>query len=111
MLLDVLYLNFSRGLQIETRILEGSDVARAVVDFARLRAVTQIFVTREKMGALRSWFASAFVQRLVHLAREMQVTVSQTDRRNKARSPYSRFTTVAHKASAHDGPIMEAAAR
>jgi hypothetical protein len=32
-------------------------------------------VTREKPSALRSWFASAFVQRIVNLARDMQVTV------------------------------------
>jgi two-component system, OmpR family, sensor histidine kinase KdpD len=69
------HLNFARGLRIETRILEGSDVAEAIVNFARLNGVTQIFVTREKSTALREWFASAFVQRIVHLARDMQVTV------------------------------------
>jgi len=69
------HLNFARGLQIETRILEGTDVAEAVVSFARLHGVTQIFVTREKASPLRSWFASAFVQRIVNLARDMQVTV------------------------------------
>jgi two-component system sensor histidine kinase KdpD len=76
------HLNFARGLQIETRILEGTDVAEAIVSFARLNAVTQIFVTREKPSALRSWFASAFVQRIVNLARDMQVTVV-ADRSNR----------------------------
>jgi two-component system sensor histidine kinase KdpD len=69
------HLNFARALRIETRILEGSDVAEGVVNFARMHGVTQIFVTREKSSGLRSWFASAFVQRLVNLARDMQVTV------------------------------------
>jgi len=69
------HLNFARGLRIETRVLEGGDVAEAIVTFARLHAVTQIFVTREKPGGLRAWFASAFVQRIVNLARDMQVTV------------------------------------
>lgn len=69
------HLNFARGLRIETRVLEGRDVAEAIVAFARLHGVTQIFVTREKPSALRSWFASAFVQRIVNLARDMQVTV------------------------------------
>jgi len=69
------HLNFARGLRIEARILEGSDVAEAIVNFARLHGVTQIFVTREKSSGLRTWFASAFVQRIVHLARDMQVTV------------------------------------
>ena len=69
------HLNFARGLRIDTRVLEGRDVADTVVGFARLHSITQIFVTREKPGALRSWFASAFVQRIVNLARDMQVTV------------------------------------
>ncbi len=69
------HLNFARGLRIETRILEGTDVAEAIVTFARLHRVTQIFVTRERTSVLRSWFASAFVQRIVNLARDMQVTV------------------------------------
>jgi two-component system sensor histidine kinase KdpD len=73
------HLNFARGLRIEARILEGTDVAEAIVAFARLNGVTQIFVAREKSRerakALRAWFASAFVQRIVNLARDMQVTV------------------------------------
>jgi two-component system, OmpR family, sensor histidine kinase KdpD len=69
------HLDFARALRIETRILEGTDVARALVNFARVHRVTQMFVARERSGALRSWFASSFVQRLVNLARDMQVTV------------------------------------
>jgi two-component system sensor histidine kinase KdpD len=69
------HLNFARGLRIETRVLEGADVAEAIVTFARLHGVTQIFVAREPSNPLRSWFASAFVQRIVNLARDMQVTV------------------------------------
>jgi two-component system sensor histidine kinase KdpD len=69
------HLNFARGLQIEARILEGTDVAETMVNFARIHGVTQIFVAREKPSALRAWFASALVQRIVNLARDMQVTV------------------------------------
>ena len=69
------HLTFARALQIDAHILKGSDVAQTIVTFARERAVTQIFVTREKPSALRTWFASAFVQRIVNLARDMQVTV------------------------------------
>jgi two-component system sensor histidine kinase KdpD len=69
------HLAFARGLHIDTDILQGTDIATAVVVYARLRGVTQIFVAREKPTALRSWFAAAFAQRLVNLARDMQVTV------------------------------------
>jgi K+-sensing histidine kinase KdpD len=55
--------------------LQGTDTAEAIVAFARLNSVTQIFVPRQKSSALQSWFASAFVQRIVSLARDMQVTV------------------------------------
>jgi two-component system sensor histidine kinase KdpD len=69
------HLNFARGLQIEARTLQGGDSAEALVNFARIHRVTQIFVAREQPTALRSWFASASVQRIVNLARDMQVTV------------------------------------
>ncbi len=69
------HLDFARGLQIETRILQGTDIAETLVNFARIHGATQIFVTRGQSNALRSWFASAFVQRIVNLARDMQVTV------------------------------------
>jgi two-component system sensor histidine kinase KdpD len=82
------HLNFARALQIETRILQGSDVAESIVTFARLHGVTQIFVVREKPSPLRSWFASAFAQRIVHLARDMQVTiVADRSIRQRERQP------------------------
>ena len=68
-------LNFARGLQIDTRVLQGADVPESVVAYARLHNVTQILVMREPPNTIRSWFASALVQRLVNLARDMQVTV------------------------------------
>src|SRR5262249_12819674 len=40
-------LNFARGLHIETRILEGDDVAETVAQFARAEGVTQIFIPRQ----------------------------------------------------------------
>jgi two-component system sensor histidine kinase KdpD len=68
-------LNFARGLQIETRILQGSDVAETVVSFARLHGVTQIFVTRQARNMRRSWLGHSLVQQIVNLARDMQVTI------------------------------------
>ena len=68
-------LNFARGLQIETRILEGTDVAEAVVDYARLHSVSQIFVTRQRDNVMSSWFTEGLVQRIVYLAGDMQVTI------------------------------------
>src|SRR5262245_59101495 len=67
-------LNFARGLQIEARILQGDDVAAAIVDFARLNGVTQIFLMRRREGAA-AWLAGGLVQRIVNRARDMQVTI------------------------------------
>jgi two-component system sensor histidine kinase KdpD len=68
-------LNFARGLQIETRVLEGEDVPATLVRFARLHGITQIFVARQQESTLRSWFTEGLVQRIVNLAQDMQVTI------------------------------------
>jgi two-component system, OmpR family, sensor histidine kinase KdpD len=69
------HLNFARGLQIETRVLQGRDVAETAVGFARLHGVTQIFVTRDRKRVARFWFDHWLVERIVNRARGMQVTI------------------------------------
>jgi two-component system sensor histidine kinase KdpD len=68
-------LNFARGLQIETRVLEGDDTAETLVNFARLNGVTQIFVLRHAGEGLSKLFKRSLVQRIVSLAGDMQVTI------------------------------------
>jgi two-component system sensor histidine kinase KdpD len=82
-------LNFARGLQIETRILQGEDVAETLVRFARLNGVTQIFVMRQKRGGIPSLFRRGLVQRIVSLAGDMQVTIvaDRSKRRDKPAGP------------------------
>jgi two-component system sensor histidine kinase KdpD len=75
-------LDFARGLQIETRILEGADVAHTLVDFARTNGVTQIFVMRQSGKGLTSLLGRGLVQRIVGLAPDMQVTIV-ADRSNQ----------------------------
>jgi two-component system sensor histidine kinase KdpD len=69
------HLNFARGLQIETRVLQGTDIAATIVNNARLHGVTQIFLTRQGKSVAGSWFGQGLVQKIVNLARDMQVTV------------------------------------
>jgi two-component system, OmpR family, sensor histidine kinase KdpD len=69
------HLTFARGLQIETHVLEGTDVAETLADFARKQRVTQIFVARQRDRTLRSWFSEGLVQQIVNHAQDMQVTV------------------------------------
>lgn len=70
------HLNFARNLRIETRVLEGDDVAQTVVDFARRNQITQIFLARPT--GPQPWLrlpSEELPQRIVRLARDMQVVI------------------------------------
>ena len=67
------HLNFARNLHIEARALEGDDLVDAVMDFARRNAITQIFVARPPGRSFG--FRRDMVQRIVNVAREMQVVI------------------------------------
>jgi two-component system sensor histidine kinase KdpD len=69
------HLSFAQALQIETRVLEGPDLAETLVTFARQQRVTQIFILRQKDRTLRSWLTEGLVQQIVNRAQDMQVTV------------------------------------
>ncbi|MGE5360904.1 MAG: sensor histidine kinase KdpD [Bacteroidales bacterium] len=69
------HLAFARGLLIESRVLEGPDVAGTIVDFARSNGVTQIFVNRDKTRSGKRWLRPSLVEEIVNSARDMQVTV------------------------------------
>jgi two-component system, OmpR family, sensor histidine kinase KdpD len=69
------HLNFARNLHIETRILVGEDVPAGLVDFARRNQITQIFLARPRDRDWRSLFGRDLIQRIVGLARDMQVVI------------------------------------
>jgi len=69
------HLNFARNMRIESRILEGEDVARAVVDFARRNQVTQIFLARRCERPLVPLFSRGLPHRIVSLAKDMQIVI------------------------------------
>ena len=69
------HLDFARKLHIETRVLEGEDVAQTLVDFARRNAVTQIFLAKPSRQAFSIRNKNHTVMQVVRLAHEMQVTV------------------------------------
>jgi two-component system sensor histidine kinase KdpD len=82
-------LNFARALHIETRILQGDNVADTLVNFARTNGVTQVFVMRQKDNRIPSLLRRGLVQRVVGLAGDMQVTIvaDRSVRRDKAAGP------------------------
>ena len=58
-------LNVCRNLRINPEVIESPEPAKAVAGWAREHGITQIFVTRDAPEA----------HKLVHLARDMQVTI------------------------------------
>src|SRR5713101_3102884 len=78
------HLRFARSLQIETRVLGGSDIAKTVVEFARRNQVTQIFVARAQVGLLERLRAMNFSEDIVRLAQDLQVTVVADRSRRQA---------------------------
>jgi two-component system sensor histidine kinase KdpD len=77
------HLNFARNLHIETRVLEGTDIAGTLIDFARLYHVTQIFIARPQYSRWQGFPGRNLVHRIVRKAGDMQVTVVAERRREK----------------------------
>ena len=69
------HLNFARNLHIETRILEGDDVALTLIDFARRNQVTQIFLTRPRRKAWSPVWSRDPAQRTISLAKDMLIVI------------------------------------
>jgi two-component system sensor histidine kinase KdpD len=69
------HLNFARNLHIETRVLEGTNAAEAVVDFARRNGVTQIFVTRPQPTRWGLFSSRETVQGIIAQAKDMQIVI------------------------------------
>jgi two-component system sensor histidine kinase KdpD len=77
------HLDFARNLHIDTRVLEGQDVAAALIEFARANKVTQIFIARPQRTPWTAAFGVSLVQRIVRLAKDMRVTVV-SDRKRRS---------------------------
>jgi two-component system, OmpR family, sensor histidine kinase KdpD len=70
------HLNFARNLHIETRILQGEDLAAALVDFARRNQISQIFLARPHEGPWRLPLISRnLMQKIVDIAKDMQIVI------------------------------------
>jgi two-component system, OmpR family, sensor histidine kinase KdpD len=69
------HLRFARSLQIEARVLGGSDVSKTVVEFARHNQVTQVFVAHSEVPLLDRLRGRNFTENIVRLAQDLQITV------------------------------------
>src|SRR5690242_11497210 len=81
------HLNFARNLHIETRILEGSDPAETLVDFAHRNQVTQILVARpKKRSPVSRLLGTDLVLRIVRKAKDIRVIIVAERRRTREQS-------------------------
>jgi two-component system sensor histidine kinase KdpD len=78
------HLNFARNLHIEVRVLEGRDVPKTLVEFARLNGVTQLFLARPSRNQWTGKIGRNLLPEVVRLARDMQVTIVADHRRQQA---------------------------
>jgi two-component system sensor histidine kinase KdpD len=69
------HLNFARNLHIETRVLQGLDIATTLLDFARLHNITQLFMVRPQYSPWEGFIGRNLIHRIVRHAHDMQVTI------------------------------------
>jgi len=69
------HLNFARNLHIETRVLQGEDIATTLLDFARLHNITQLFMVRPQYSPWEGFIGRNLIHRIVRDAHDMQVTI------------------------------------
>ncbi len=69
------HLNFARNLRIETHILNGKDIPETLIEFARSRQATQIFMGRGTSKGVIPLLLGTTVHRVVRQARDMQITI------------------------------------
>lgn len=75
------HLSFARNLHIETRVLQGVDIASTLSDFARLHSITQMFMVRPQYSPWEGFLGRNLIHRIVRYARDMQVTIVAERRR------------------------------
>lgn len=69
------HLNFARNLHLETRVLQGEDIATTLLDFARLHNITQLFMVRPQYSPWEGFLGRNLIHRIVRHAHDMQVTI------------------------------------
>jgi two-component system sensor histidine kinase KdpD len=69
------HLNFARNLHIETRVLQGLDIATTLLDFARVHNITQLFMVRPQYSPWEGFIGRNLIHRIVRYAHDMQVTI------------------------------------
>jgi two-component system sensor histidine kinase KdpD len=75
------HLGFARNLRIDVSVIEANEVADGVVEFARTRHATQIFMGRSPSRSWKHRLLGSTLHRVVRLARDMEITIVAERRR------------------------------
>jgi two-component system sensor histidine kinase KdpD len=80
------HMSFARNLRIQTHVLntkdvDGTNVPKAIAEFARTQHVTQIFMGRSGPRPWWKRFGETIVQQVVRQARDIQITIVAERRR------------------------------
>jgi len=76
------HMSFARNLRIETHVVQSSDPARAITEFARSKGVTQIYMGRSLPQPWWKSFRETIVQSVVRQASDLQITIVAERRRS-----------------------------
>jgi two-component system sensor histidine kinase KdpD len=69
------HLNFARNMRIETRMLEGNDLAKILVDFAHENYITQVFLARARKRSYSLFGQEGMLKKVVRLAKGLQIVI------------------------------------
>lgn len=69
------HLNFARNMHIETCVLEGTEHASTLIDFARKHSARQIFLPRSAGKGFDRLLGKSLVNEVVALAHDIEVTI------------------------------------
>jgi two-component system sensor histidine kinase KdpD len=75
------HLGFARNLRIEVSVIHANEVADGIVEFARTRHATQIFMGRSPSAGWKHRLRGSTLHRVVRLARDMEITIVAERRR------------------------------
>ena len=69
------HLNFARNLHIDTRVLQGENTARTLVEFAHRNQITQVLLSRPRFTWWTALWGTDLILHVVRNAKDMRVII------------------------------------
>lgn len=75
------HLNFARNLHIETRVMQGENAARTLIEFASRNQITQILLNRPRFTWWAGLLGTDFILQVVRKAKDIRVIIGAERKR------------------------------